>query len=289
MLNVRLEQLMSSQSEYSPSSPAAENGREARMMTTERDQHVIVVPDSMRTDPVETEWMNENRVSVCRIMVLGKTMAHVRFSGVSNARYRELLLKLIAAGVKVVHQGSLAETNAKYLEVYPDAEGSRSRRAKPVNQWAAPFEINVPANTACTMDVAWPHDAKQVLAGIDPMHDEGRAWGIGLALGWPDGQYVQINARTDGYWGIRRNGNEYLCGSCPKGKPAIVMIVLDHKRVQLDAQVKDYQYVAEFPRKDFPRVPAIVRVGKIGETWNPSNSEDKGQTSRCRVDWVKIY
>jgi hypothetical protein len=280
---------MSSQKDYSPSSPAAVNDREARMMTTERDQHVIVVPDSMRTDPVETEWMNESRASLCRIMVLGQRIAYVHYSGVSNARYLELLLKMIAAGVKVIHQVSLAETNAKYLEIYPDAEGSRIRRAKPLNLWAAPFEINVPANTVCTMDIAWPHDAKQVLAGIDPIHDEGQAWGIGLALGWPDGQYVQINARTDGYWGIRRNGHEYLCGSCPKGKPAIVMIVLDHKRVQLEAQAKEHQYVAEFPRNEFPRVPAIVRVGKIGRTWEPLNSEDIGPTSPCRVNWVKIY
>jgi hypothetical protein len=172
---------------------------------------------------------------------------------------------------------------------YEHGECISVRRTKPLNEWATPFEINVPANTVCTRDIAWPIEGKQVLAQIDPMHDEGQAWGIGLALGWSDGQYVQINARTDGHWDIRRNGNEYFCGSYAGRKNAIVAIILDHKRVQLNAQDSTYQYVAEFPRGEFPKVPAIVRVGKIGRTWNPQNSEDEGSTNPCRVNSVKIF
>jgi hypothetical protein len=249
-----------------------------RMLTTSRDQHVVVAPDSMNTDPVDLEWIARHDPFNCRIMLLGK--------------YRELLLKLISAGVRVIHKGSLEEANARYLEAHPDAEGIPVRRAKPLNEWKGPFEINVPANSVHTMDIALPSEAKEVAAHIDPMHDQGLAWGIGLAIGWPGGQYVQINARTDGRWGIRQNGNEHLCGNYPKGKPATVSIRLGPKTVQLMAQVDratSLLLIAEFPQGDFPGVPTTIRIGKIGKTWDPQDPDDKGTTSQCRVDWVKIY
>lgn len=270
-------------------SPAAVNDPYARMMTTERDQYVIVVPDTMKTNPVDSSWVTENNAYRCQIIKLGLTIAKAHFSEIADARYRDLILKMIAAGVRVIRKADLREVNGEYLEVYPDAEGSEIRRTKPLLERIAPFEINVPANTACTMDIAWPNEGKQVLARLNPMHDEGDEWGIGLALGWPDGQYVQINARTDGFWGIRRNGHEYLCGSYIKSTLATAVIILDHKRVQLNAQLKTYQYVAEFARNQFPRVPSIIRIGKIGKTWNPQSSDVKGSATLCRIDWVKIY
>jgi hypothetical protein len=271
-----------------PSSPEAVNDPDLRILI-ERDQHVIIVPDSMEANPSNIEWLTDRNAYHCRVLVLGQILAHKRVSESTPALYREWLKRLIAGGVRVIHEKSLDETNRKYLEVYPDAEGSRIRRAKPFNQWTAPFEVDVPANTCCTMDIAWPSEAKQVAASVSPLQDEGQEWGLGLALGWPDGQYVQINARIDGRWGIRRNGVGYLCGSYEKGKTAIVAIVLDHKRVELNAEVTGFRYIAEFPRSEFPTVPATVRLGKIGKTWEPQDAEDKGAISPCRVDWVKIY
>ena|SRR5581483_11029423 len=93
-----------------------------RMFTTEFKHLVIVVPDSMSTEPVDLGWISEHEPYTCRIISLGKCKAHHRLD-ISNTLYRELLLRLIAAGVKVIHKNLLEETNAKHLERYPDAEG----------------------------------------------------------------------------------------------------------------------------------------------------------------------
>ena len=155
-----------------------------------------------------------------------------------------------------------------------------------------PFEISVPANTVRIKDVPWSAGAIAVAAHIDPMGDEGQSWGVGLAVGWTNDKYVQINARTDGRWGIRHNGHESFGGSYTKGTPASIAIKLDDKSVQLLAKndnETDWDIIAEFPPSEFPTAPAVVRIGKIGATWNAQDHGDKGLTHPCRVDWVKFY
>lgn len=159
-------------------------------------------------------------------------------------------------------------------------------------QETAPLEINVPANTVRTKDISWPAGATVVAAHLNPLHDEGQAWGVGLALGWPDEKYVQVNARTDGRWSIRHNGNETLAGTCPKATGSTVAIKLDDHTVQLLAlpdATADWTLLAEFPRPDQAGIPTTIRVGKIGGTWKAQDWSDKGTTSPSRVDWVKIY
>lgn len=155
-----------------------------------------------------------------------------------------------------------------------------------------PFEISVPANTVKTIDHAWAPQATTVLARIDPRRDAGQSWGVGLAVGWANGHYIQINARTDGRWGVRHNGAERLLGSHAQGKPATVAVKLDRNTVQLLAQEdgsEEWEPVAEFPRADFPGDPATVRVGKIGTAWAPRNNRTPGSASPCRVEWVRFY
>jgi len=159
-------------------------------------------------------------------------------------------------------------------------------------QDATPFEINVPANTVRTKDIPWPAGATVVAAHLDPMQDSAMAWGVGLALGWADEKYVQVNARSDGHWGLRHNGNEQLAGTCPKGTPATVAIKLAEHAVQLLALpdgATEWMLLAEFPRHDYPGLPTTIRLGKIGGSWQPRDHGDKGSTSPCRVDWVKVY
>jgi hypothetical protein len=155
-----------------------------------------------------------------------------------------------------------------------------------------PFGIAVPANTVKTQDIPWVAGAAIAVAHLDPMQDEGQSWGVGLAVGWANGNYVQINCRTSGQWGIRRSGAEMLEGDHAKGKPATVAIKLGDKMVQLLAKedgAEEWDVIAEFPRADFPGTPVAVRIGKLGIAWNPQNFGDQGGTSPCRVDWVKLY
>ena len=155
-----------------------------------------------------------------------------------------------------------------------------------------PFEISVPANTVKTQDIPWVAGATIAVARLDPLKDEGQSWGVGMAVGWADGKSVQINCRTSGQWGIRRNGAEALEGEHAKGKPATVAIKLGDKTVQILAKedgAGEWEPIAEFPRADFPGTPAAVRIGKLGMAWKPQDHGDKGGTSPCRVDWVKLY
>ena len=88
------------------------------------------------------------------------------------------------------------------------------------------------------------------------------------------------------------NGHEGFGGSQPKGTPATVAVKLSDKLVQLLARLdgeSEWDVIAEFPRDDFPGVPATVRFGKIGMTWNPRDHGSAGPTAPCRVDGVKFY
>jgi beta-galactosidase len=155
-----------------------------------------------------------------------------------------------------------------------------------------PFDIDVPANTVRTRDIPCPTAATVVAAHLSPMQDEAMAWGVGLALGWADGTYVQINARSDGRWGIRHNGEESLAGGCPPGGSSTVAIKLTGANVQLLAKPDgsdEWALLAQFPRADCPGPPATIRIGKIGGAWKPQDWTVKGPTSPCRVDWVTIY
>lgn len=92
------------------------------LLKPQLDQLVIVVPDSMEIDPIEERWIFQNNPYYCRIILLGKCKAHKKFE-IGETLYREVLLKLIAAGVKAIHKESLEQTNAEFLEAHPDAEG----------------------------------------------------------------------------------------------------------------------------------------------------------------------
>lgn len=156
---------------------------------------------------------------------------------------------------------------------------------------APALDLNIPANTVSTKDLAWVKGATVAMAQLDPKRDAGQSWGLGLALGWKNGKSLQINARTDGRWSIRRNGQELLEGEHPAGQPATVAFRLTADHVQVLATTKDgeWELVKAFPRSDFPGEPATVRYGKIGTTWNGQPHSDQGTTNPCRVEWVKLY
>ncbi len=162
-----------------------------------------------------------------------------------------------------------------------------------ISEDKTPFEIKIPANTVKTKDLPWPKKATTVVAHLDPMKDEGQSWGVGLAVGWANGKYVQINCRTDGRWGIRTHGREGLVGGRPKGVAATVTIKLDDKKVQLlvktDEKDAEWEVVATYPRNQFPGQPKTIRIGKIGMSWAPKDFGTRGSISHCRVDTVRVY
>src|SRR4051812_15741118 len=77
----------------------------------QRKQLVIVVPDSLQTDIPSLQRSIEHDPVAFRIMLLGKPMACERFE-TSKAFYRDLVLKMIASGIPVIHQSAIEETNA---------------------------------------------------------------------------------------------------------------------------------------------------------------------------------
>lgn len=66
------------------------------LWTTEREQHVIVVPDSMETDPVNLDWIAANNPFECSITLLGKRMAREHIE-TTREEYCSLLLRMITA------------------------------------------------------------------------------------------------------------------------------------------------------------------------------------------------
>ena len=153
------------------------------------------------------------------------------------------------------------------------------------------FLLDIPANTSQTKDVSWAKGSSVVMAKLDPQKDAGQSWGVGIAVSWSGGRYVQINARTDGRWGIRKNGSELLEGKQTPQAPAVVAIRVTPNFVQILAQQGDgpWEMVKEFPRADFPGEPETVRYGKIGQKWQGGAHSDPGTRNACRVEWIKLY
>lgn len=153
------------------------------------------------------------------------------------------------------------------------------------------FLLEVPANSSKTQDLPWVKGSSVAMAKIDPQKDAGQSWGVGIAVGWSGGRYLQINARTDGRWGIRKNGAEMLEGKQTPHVPAVVAIRLTPKFVQMLAQQGDgeWELIKEFPRGDFPGEPETVRYGKIGQQWQGGAHSDRGALGACRVEWLKLY
>jgi hypothetical protein len=156
---------------------------------------------------------------------------------------------------------------------------------------APAWELKVPANTVSTKDLAWVRGATVAMANIHPQQDAGQSWGLGLAIGWAGGSSLQINARTDGRWSIRRNGQEMLEGDCPTARPATLAFRLttDHVQILASSHDGEWELVKAFPRSEFPGDPTTVRYGKIGTSWNSKAHPDPGPTHPCRVEWVKLY
>jgi len=96
-------------------------------------------------------------------------------------------------------------------EISADAAGLDPLRGRKIlAEDNTPFDLNIPANTVKTRDLPWRTGATVAVARVDPMKDNGQTWGIGLAIGWAGGRYVQINCRSDGRWELRREGRESL-------------------------------------------------------------------------------
>jgi hypothetical protein len=154
-----------------------------------------------------------------------------------------------------------------------------------------PFDIHVPEGAVCTRDIPWPDGSSVAVARVDSMQDAAMSWGVGTAIGWNDGKYVQCNVRSDGSWNIRQNGKETFGGDCPVGTPGIVAIKLTDQFVQIFVKDDDddWRMAKEFPRGEFPGTPATIRIGKIGATWIPQNYSLSGAPTSCRVDWVRVY
>jgi hypothetical protein len=152
--------------------------------------------------------------------------------------------------------------------------------------------IAAPANVFAFVERPWVSGATVGAAHIDPMKDAGQSWGVGLAVAWENGRFVQINCRTDGRWGVRTHAAESLPDGCARGTSAIVAAVLSAKSVFLLAGSgagEDWDVVAEFPRSEFPGDPASIRVGKLGAAYPPADFSDPGAEGACRVNWVRLY
>ena len=116
---------MSGEDNQRPSKPTAQATGKVDFtpwFVNERAQLVIVVPDSMQTQPPDLAWIDEHNPFGCRIIKLGKPKGSVRYE-TTEPLYRDLLRQMIAAGVRVIHGDSLEKVNADYLARHPDAEG----------------------------------------------------------------------------------------------------------------------------------------------------------------------
>ena len=151
-----------------------------------------------------------------------------------------------------------------------------------------------PANVHAWAERALPPDTAVVAAQIrQDAGDEAQQWGPGLALVWPDGNFLKAGRRKDGRFGLSIAGAEKLVGMCDIERPVTISFVLEKYLIRIVASGEGVwqqdQELARIPRTDFPGVPAVVRVGKMPNSGEAQDHSDPGPPGWSRADWLRLY
>jgi hypothetical protein len=151
-----------------------------------------------------------------------------------------------------------------------------------------------PANAHAWTARPLPAGTRVVAAQIrQDAGDGAQQWGPGLAVTWPGGQFVKVNRRDDGRFGVSINGQEKLGGQCDRDLPVTLAVVIDAKSVRIvatgEGAFQQEQEIASAPRKDFFGDPTEVRIGKMPNSLKPADHGDPGALGWSRCDWLRVF
>ncbi len=101
----------------------------------------------------------------------------------------------------------------------------------------------------------------EVLCG----YDAANAWGAGIALCWPGRQFLRVNVRADGRYGIDDGRRTTLVGTTPSQGWTTLRIRLLPEDVLAEVSTVGglWSVLASFPAEAYPGNPCTVRLGKM--------------------------
>jgi hypothetical protein len=154
--------------------------------------------------------------------------------------------------------------------------------------------ISAPANVTACVDLKLPVGVTAVDCRIDTGSDRGETWGPGLALFWPGGQALRINARIpENGFGIDSTAGEqrHHVGHLSGEGPVTLRIRMDADKVYAEAcnPDEDWQTIATIPRKDFPGDPVSVRLGKCKGVEGVDDWPTPGAAGTCSIPLLRVY
>jgi len=153
------------------------------------------------------------------------------------------------------------------------------------------LHIEANANSAAFVERSLPPGTALVVCRVRPETDRGATWGPGLALVWPDGRGLRVNLRTEGRFGVYGYGREILGGIRFPDEEYILIIKADPGkdiRVQASLDGRVWQTIATVPRKAFPGIPSLVRLGKMGIPKHEVDFRLPGPIGQCSVRDLQV-
>jgi len=152
------------------------------------------------------------------------------------------------------------------------------------------LHLSAPANTCAFLEQRLPEGATAVGLFLDTGTDSGMSWGPGLALLWPNEQYIQVNARSGGQYGVLVNGSEQVVGRT-ESTGQTLWVIWDAKQIRIAAQGAQDPFVrilATLPRTDFPGAPERLRIGKLGLSLAPKDHASPGSEGRSTLTELRV-
>lgn len=148
-----------------------------------------------------------------------------------------------------------------------------------------PGEIMALANTAVFAEQDFKKEAKVVIAKINPGTDRSAGWGPGLALVFPD-KVIKMNIRGQDNRVVFFNGQQEN-GSIDLNSNQHVFLRFELKGDKLEASAStngiEWRQVNSHDLQN-NEIPLKVRVGKMDGKGGNSDSPDKGEEIRCKIE-----
>lgn len=149
------------------------------------------------------------------------------------------------------------------------------------------------ANTVAAVERALPAGTTMVAARFDTGTDEGKSWGPGLALVWPDGRALRVNLRTpEGRTGVDGAGGQQF-PDAPVAPHTPVWLRWRREAEEWLAEAsedgKTWLALTSVARAEFPGEPVKLRLGKLDPGSRGQDHGEPGPAGRCAVGHLTIW
>ena len=111
-----------------------------------------------------------------------------------------------------------------------------------------------------------------------------------MSLVWRDGKALRVNLRSDGHFGVDDGGRQIIQENDLWGSWVTLAIALDGEKIRVRATTdgREWQEIAEFPRKEFAGDPIAVRLGKMNQQSARGDFQTPGPSGTAMIREIRV-